>query len=295
VPRKKDEVDVSASNNDVESTPTMADLADPHDLYQKSVQSPDNDMEFVSHSFKEYTGKTLRQFREDFCGTAFLSTHFVAQHAKNEALGVDLDWPTLNWGIKHNVSHLTPDQQKRLSLLNANVLDVHQPRMQMIAALNFSYMVFHDRPTLLQYLTNAKESLLPGGLLVMDIWGGSESLVLQEEPREIENSDDQTIGDFIFTWDQDSFDPFTHRYTTRIHFSFSDESEIRNAFVYDWRLWTIPEMTELMSEAGFQDIHVLWEGTDPDTQEGTQTYHRTEKGDADLAWIAYLVGKSPSG
>jgi SAM-dependent methyltransferase len=286
---------VSSLKNEKAPTPTMADLADPHDLYQKSVQSPDNDMELLSDYFKEYTGKFLRHFREDFCGTAYLSAYFVTQHSKNQALGVDLDWPTLNWGIKHNISTLTPDQQQRVSLVNDNVLDVQRPRVQMIAALNFSYMVFHDRPTLLQYLTNAKESLQPGGLMVLDIWGGSESQVLQEEQREIENSEDENIGDFIFTWDQDTFDPLTHLYTTRIHFSFTDGSEIRNAFVYDWRLWTIPEVTELMAEAGFQDIHVLWEGTDPETNEGTQTYHRAEKGDADLAWIAYIVGKTPSG
>ena len=283
-------------NNQGSSTKlTMAQIADPHDLYQKSVQSPENDMEFLSSYYKEYTGKTLRHFREDFCGTAYLSAHFISQHSKNHALGVDLDWPTLNWGIKHNVSSLTPAQQQRLTLVNDNVLDVHQPRVQMIAALNFSYMVFHDRQTLLQYVTNAKESLKPGGLLVMDIWGGSESQVLQEEPREIDNSEDEQIGDFVFIWDQDTFDPFTHLYTTRIHFSFSDGSEIRDAFVYDWRLWTIPEVTELMTEAGFQDIHVLWEGTDPDTEEGTGMYERAEKGDADQAWIAYLIAKNPSG
>jgi len=274
---------------------TMAQMADPHDLYQKSVQSPENDIEFLADYFKDYTGKPLRHFREDFCGTAYLSSYFVTQHAKNQAIGVDLDWPTLNWGMKHNIAPLTPDQQQRISLVNENVLDVQKPRSQMIAALNFSYMVFHDRPTMLQYLANAKESLEPGGLMVMDIWGGSESQVLQEEQREIENSGDKDIGNFTFTWDQDTFDPFTHFYTTRIHFSFSDDSEIRNAFVYDWRLWTIPEIRELMHEAGFQDIHVLWEGTDPDTNEGTQTYHRAEKGDADLAWIAYIVGKAPSG
>jgi len=274
---------------------TMAQMADPHDLYQKSVQSPENDIEFLADYFKDYTGKPLRHFREDFCGTAYLSSYFVTQHAKNQAIGVDLDWPTLNWGMKHNIAPLTPDQQQRISLVNENVLDVQKPRSQMIAALNFSYMVFHDRPTMLQYLANAKESLEPGGLMVMDIWGGSESQVLQEEQREIENSGDKDIGNFTFTWDQDTFDPFTHFYTTRIHFSFTDDSEIRNAFVYDWRLWTIPEIRELMHEAGFQDIHVLWEGTDPDTHEGTQTYHRAEKGDADLAWIAYIVGKAPSG
>ncbi|MCZ6799083.1 MAG: class I SAM-dependent methyltransferase, partial [Nitrospirae bacterium] len=266
--------------------------ADPYDLYQKSVQSPDNDMNFLADYFKKYTGKALRHFREDFCGTAYLSSYFVTQHATNHALGVDLDWPTLNWGIKHNVSPLTPDQQQRISLVNANVLDIQQPSAQMIVALNFSYMIFHDRPTLLQYLTNAKDSLQSGGVLVLDIWGGSESQVLQEEQREIENSEDEDIGDFIFTWDQDTFDPFTHLYTTRMHFSFADGSELRNAFVYDWRLWTIPEVTELMTDAGFHDIHVLWEGTDPDTQEGTAIYDRTEKGDADLAWIAYIVGKN---
>ncbi len=287
------EVSVTIKKHDSSVSTKMADLADPHDLYQKSVQSPASDMEFLSDYFQEYTGKTLRHFREDFCGTAYLSSYFVTQHAKNYAQGVDLDWPTLNWGIKHNISPLTPDQQQRISLVNANVLDVQQPRAQMIAAMNFSYMVFHDRPTLLQYITNAKQSLQPGGLFVLDIWGGSESLVLQEEQREIKNSQDEQIGDFTFTWDQDAFDPLTYLYTTRMHFSFSDESELRNAFCYDWRLWTIPEVRELMTEAGFRDIHVLWEGTDPKTREGTQTYHRAEKGDADLAWIAYIVGQVP--
>jgi hypothetical protein len=39
----------------------------------------------------------------------------------------------------------------------------------------------------------------------------------------------------------------------------------------------------------------LWEGTDAETNEGTGIYERAEKGDADLAWIAYIVGKTPSG
>ena len=285
---------MKSSNSPAKSSMPIADLADPHDLYQKSVQSPENDIEMLSTYFKSYTKKPLRLFREDFCGTAYLSSYFVTQHPKNQAIGVDLDWPTLNWGIKHNVSALTPDEQQRLSLVNANVLDVRQPLSQLIGAFNFSYMVFRDRPIFLQYLVNAKRSLHPGGLFMLDIWGGSESQVLQEEQREIDNSDDENIGDFIFTWDQDVFDPTTYFCTTRIHFSFRDDSELRNAFVYHWRMWTIPEVTELMKDAGFQDVHFLWEGTDPETQEGTGTYHRVEQGDADPAWIAYIVGKNPT-
>jgi len=90
------------------------------------------------------------------------------------------------------------------------------------------------------------------------------------------------------------FDPSTHFYTTRIHFAFRDGSELRNAFIYDWRLWTMPEVMELMQDAGFQDVHFLWEGTDPETNEGTGTYHRAKKAEADLAWIAYIVGVNPT-
>ena len=272
---------------------TLSDIADIHDLYQKSVQSPDNDMPMLSDYFKEYTGKPLRQFREDFCGTAYLSAYFVTQHAKNQALGVDLDWPTLNWGMKHNLSPLTPDQQTRISLVNENVLDVQQPRMQMIAALNFSYMVFHDRPTLLQYLTNAKESL-PAWRSTRDGYLGREAKVrcFRKNRGKLKIRKTKTLGISF------SHGIKTHSIPSRIY--------IPPAFIFLFRIavksamllstiggsGTIPEVTELMAEAGFKDIHVLWEGTDPDTKEGTQTYHRTEKGDADLAWIAYIVGKN---
>ncbi|MBA3966967.1 MAG: class I SAM-dependent methyltransferase, partial [Nitrospirales bacterium] len=164
---------------------------------------------------------------------------------------------------------------------------------QLTVAMNFSYMVFRDRPTLLQYIRNARRSLQPGGLFVLDIWGGSETQVEQEEHRDIDNPADDGIGDFIFVWDQDVFEPSTYFCTTRIHFLFRDGSELRNAFVYDWRLWTIPEVTELMKEAGFEDVHFLWEGLNAEANEGTGTYHRVEKGDSDPSWIAYLVGQNP--
>lgn len=273
--------------------PTMADLADRHVLYQKSVQGPDSDIPFFEYHYEEYTGQELRNFREDFCGTAALASYFVTVHPENRATGVDLDWPTLNWGIKHNVSCLSPDQQRRINLVHGNVLDRHPSKAQLTVAMNFSYMVFKERPTLLQYFKRAKESLRPGGMFMVDIWGGSESYVLQEEAREVKNSEDDGICDFTFIWDQDVFDPATHHYTTRIHFQFEDGSEMRDAFIYDWRLWTMPEVMELMKEAGFKDVHFLWEGTNKKTNRGTSTYHRMDKGEADSAWIAYIIGVKP--
>ena len=282
------------SRKNAGTRPLMADLADPHALYEKSVQSPDYDIPFFTEYFENYTGRPLRLLREDFCGTAALSAYFVTQHPENRAVGVDLDWPTLNWGIKHNVSPLLVDQQNRLTLIHGNVLDHHPSQVQLAVALNFSYMTFKDRPTLLQYFKRAKESLQPGGMFLLDIWGGSESQVLQEESREIANLEDDGIGDFTFIWDQDAFDPATYFCTMRMHFIFQDGSEMRNAFVYDWRMWTMPEVMELMNEAGFRDVHFLWEGTNRKTNEGTGTYHRVEKGEADLAWVTYIVAFNPN-
>lgn len=271
----------------------MAKLADRHVLYQKSVQGPESDIPFFSYHYKKYTGQTLRHFREDFCGTAALASHFVTAHRDNHAMGVDLDWPTLNWGIKHNVSCLTPNQQQRLNLVNGNVLNHHPSEAQLTVAMNFSYMVFKERPTLLQYFKRAKQSLCPGGMFMVDIWGGSQCFVMQEEPRRVKNRDNDGIGNFTFIWDQDVFDPATHYYTCRIHYAFQDGSEMRNAFVYDWRLWTMPEVMELMREAGFEDVHFLWEGTDKKTGKGTETYRRVKKAEPETAWIAYIIGINP--
>ena len=78
----------------------------------------------------------------------------------------------------------------------------------------------------------------------------------------------------------------------RIHFRFPDGSIMRNAFEYDWRLWTLPEVRELLAEAGFEDIQTYWEGTDPDDEEsGNGEYTPVREGDADPAYICYIVAQ----
>ena len=75
-----------------------------------------------------------------------------------------------------------------------------------------------------------------------------------------------------------------------IHFRFKDGSALSRAFQYDWRLWTLPEIRELLIEAGFERADVYWEGTDKETGEGTDVYRRREHAESDPAWIAYVVG-----
>ena len=64
---------------------------------------------------------------------------------------------------------------------------------------------------------------------------------------------------------------------------------MKKAFTYDWRLWTLPEIRELLIDCGFSQTTVYWEGTDPETGEGNGEYSATESGDDDPSWIAYIV------
>lgn len=264
-----------------------ARTADKHDLYQRSVQAPELDSRFLARMFQKISGRPLRVFREDFCGTFVLSCHVVRLHKDMQVIGVDLHGPTLDWGRKHNLAALDPEEQQRVTLLQQNVLDVREPRADLIAAMNFSYSVFKTRDQITAYIQNSYRALKPGGVFLVDVWGGSETQVLQEEETEQD-------GGFTYIWDQDDFDPLTYNTICKIHFGFKDGSRLRNAFVYDWRLWTIPELREIMEATGFVDVHVLWEGTETDTGEGNGVFRRVKRGDPDEAWIAYVVGSKPA-
>jgi len=260
-----------------------ARTADRYVLYQQSVQSPESDARFFTRYFRKWAGRPLRVLREDFCGTALLCCEFVRMHKENIAIGVDLDSATLAWGQVHNLGRLPPPMRERVHLARANVLELRQPMVDAIAALNFSYSVFKTRREMGAYLEVTHASLAPGGMLFLDAWGGGDTQFLMKERRRLPG--------FDYIWDQAAFDPITYGIVCRIHFEFRDGTRMRNAFIYDWRLWTLPELRELMTEAGFEDIHVLWEGTDRKTGKGNGVFRRVEKGGKEKAWVAYVVGR----
>ncbi|MBL8738871.1 MAG: class I SAM-dependent methyltransferase [Planctomycetes bacterium] len=264
--------------------PLTARTADRHVLYQKSVQAPEADARFYDRWFRKYAGRPLRLLREDFCGTAVLACHHVKRHPENRAIGVDLHWPTLAWGRIHNVRPLLSEaQQQRLQLLQKNVLEVQKPAADAILALNFSYSVFKVRADLLAYLKNCHRSLRPGGVLFLDAWGGPD--VLQAK------TDKTRHRGFVYEWEQRRYDPISHDIECAIHFAFPDGTRLRDAFVYEWRLWTLAELRELFAEAGFTTIDVLWEGTDQASGGGNGVFRKTVRGGMDEAWIAIVVGQ----
>ena len=138
------------------------------------------------------------------------------------------------------------------------------------------------RPALLAYFEQARSTLRRGGLFAIDVYGGADAQRRQIETRELEG--------FDYEWDQDLFDPITHDVVNHIHFRFPDGTRLRRAFTYEWRLWSLPELQELLHEAGFAKVTVYWEEID-DEGEGSGEYSPATVGDADPGWVCFIVAE----
>lgn len=255
--------------------------SDKHALYQLAVQSPVEDARFLARLYRSIRRREPRHLREDFCGTALLCAAWVRGRRERTAEGHDLSGPTLAWGRRHNFPPLGA-RAARIELVQADVRTSSRRRPDVRCAQNFSYFVFHRRRELVDYFTSVRRDLAPGGIFVLDIYGGSEAAEVMEEERKIDEG-------FTYVWDQRRYDPATGRYRTAIHFRFQDGSEMRNAFTYDWRLWTLPEVKDALQEAGFPRVDSYWEGTSADGEGGNGIYRRSEKGENCPAWVTYLV------
>ncbi len=260
---------------------TMASQADKYLLYQRAVQEPDADLNFVTRVFKKRFGRAPRLLREDFCAAANTACHWVRRHRENVAWGVDLDPEPLAWGKKNNAERLLdPGQRERLHLIQGDVLEPREPKVEVVLAQNFSYFLFDTRPALRRYFEVARAGLQDEGLLVLDLYGGPDAQRMGEEVTD--------HGAFDYVWDQAHYDAITNRSVCHIHFRFPDKSELRRAFTYSWRLWTIPEVRELLEEAGFRVTEAYWEGTTPEG-EGDGVYRLRTSAENEDAWLAYVV------
>ncbi len=262
---------------------TIASVADRYEYYEKAVQCVEPEITFVEQSFLALRGHNAKILREDFCGTAKVCCEWVRRNTSNRAFGLDLSQEALDWATRHNLSRLNAHQRNRIELTLVDVLDYSGQKADMILGMNFSYQVFRTRQTLGQYFKKARQGLNDNGVLFIDAYGGHESW------REVKEK--TSHEDFKYYWHQARFDPITGHILCHIHFKFKDGSKMKKAFTYNWRMWTLPELQELMLEAGFSKVTVYWEGTDETTGEGNGEYTPAEHGQDDPCWIVYLAAE----
>lgn len=224
-----------------------------HDLYETCVQS----VEHLAPLLRAIHGGSPRVLGEDFSGTAALCYEWVKRdHAR--AIAVDLD----SEALAHHPDH------DRVSKVVSDVSTVPDA-CDVLFVGNFSIGYHHTRAALVEYLRHARSRLNPGGVFVCDTYGGESSYTIGEVHRPT-----PLPGGYIcrYTWEQRSADPTTAMVTDVIHFRIEKagviEHEMFDAFVYEWRLWSVPELRDAMAEAGFPTTQVFAKLADAWDDEG---------------------------
>jgi hypothetical protein len=281
---REDGIEIRPANKRMNARFTAA-TADRHELYQLAVQSPEADLAFLRRAHGRWNRRPPRHLREDFCGTALLCATWTKRDGCT-AEGFDLDPEPLAWGAVHNLEPLG----RRASRVVLHQKDVrgksHKPA-DIRVAQNFSYWVFRERMQLLEYFRSVRADLARGGLFAIDVYGGPDATEEIEDTRRVE-------GGFTYVWDQSRYLPGSGEYTCHIHFRFRDGSEMRRAFSYRWRFWNLPELRDLLREAGFRRVEAWFEQSEESDREGrgNGSFRLDESGESChdcAAWVAYLI------
>ena len=125
-------------------------------------------------------------------------------------------------------------------------------------------------------------------IMIMDMMGGGDCYIEgQVDKRTIKKGK----KGFRYHWRQDSFNPINHDASFYISFHFKDGSKLKNAFEYHWRFWTIPEVREMLEEAGFSETSIYWDMEDEKEDEDDEDWQCLEEAESAPCWICYIVAK----
>jgi hypothetical protein len=252
---------------------------DRHLLYELCTQTPARDVALL----RAIHGGAPRLLGEDFAGTAALSRAWVAAVRGGRAIAVDHDGDVL----------ARAGRSRRIARRVADVRAVRD-RCDLLVALNFSIGELHARADLVDYLRGARRRLTRGGLFACDLYGGRGAwrTGTLRERRALPRG-----GKVDYEWEQRSADLLSGRVVDALHFRVSPKrggrgTELRDAFVYDWRLWSPPELGDALRDAGFAAVE--WWSRFEHARDGQGRLHplRHAAGD-ELAddWCLFVVGR----
>lgn len=228
-------------------------MLDRFDLYELCVQSPEYDVRMLD----AIHGRSPRTLGEDFCGSAATSRAWVALGAGRRAVAVDSDLATLERAQSKDPGG------GRITYVLADVLEARD-RCDVITVQNFSICELRERPLLVRYLAHARSRLARRGVFACDIYAGSDVFFTGRIRREVVAPSGERV---TYTWEHRTTDPLRARVQNAMHFvvrpprtargrsgASARTLRINDAFVYDWRLWSPPELADAMIEAGFARV-----------------------------------------
>lgn len=267
---------------------------DRYNLYELAVTDPPRLARFLD----AVHGHSPKILREDFSGSGALARYWAGISHRHRSIAVDRDPDPLDRIA--DTARLTP---RRVDVLRA------RDKADIIATVNFPLGYWHSRASLLKYLRHARACLRPRGILAADTYGGTDAYTPSTTTTRLRTADSTRID---YTWEQRTADPVTARVLNAMHFRVHARPSrgsrvsaaasrrttparpgvIRDAFVYDWRLWSIPELVDAMAEAGFRKVEVYHRMGEAIDQDGKLWVRPTDPGD-DLgrSWVVYVVGR----
>jgi hypothetical protein len=214
---------------------------------------------------------------------AALCAAWCASDARRTATGTDLDEVELAWGAAHVLPAAAGggDAPERMCLLLADVRDdplaaprlasgwgcafwhdaawkeLRARRADVACALNSAICFMHSREDADRYCRQARAMTAAPGIFVMDLQGGATMEKALTQRTRLPSCD--------YLWSQDGFDPVSRLISCHIGFRLRGRRgapppptppALRRAFSYRWRLWTLPEVCDMLRQAGFASTHV---------------------------------------
>ncbi len=260
-----------------------------YDLYELTVQNPAALVPFL----RAVHGHEPRVLGEDFCGSGALAQAWVGLVAGGRAIAVDVD-PEPLARLKRSRNSI------KLTVVRSDVRRVPATRkVDLIFVGNFSIGEIHDRRELVKYLKVARARLnrgSGGGVFVCDTYGGETAFTRGGVTRMHPGPPDDPTVRIRYTWQQREADPLTGLVENALHYRVERAGtvvqEISDAFVYRWRLWSVPELRDAMREAGFKTTEVYAKLADAKDSEGNH-YVRpiVNSEEFDESFIVCVVGR----
>ena len=261
-------------------------VPDRYDLYELCVQ----DAPTMARFLLAVHGGAPRVMREDFCGGGAVAREWAALGRGYRAIGVDLDEGAL---ARLRAQAAAARVAGRVRCVRADVMDCVL-RADVISATNFPIGYWHTRRDLVKYLRATRRRLSRGGIFVCDMYGGASALKRMKKRRVVPLGSERAAGRSVeYTWEQRRADAATQRVIDALHFRVKRAgrvvAELRDAFIYDWRLWSIAELREAMEEAGFRSVEVYDRLADAVDDKGRVYVRQAEELGRD--WVVYLVAR----
>ena len=231
-------------------------------------------------------GNKATIFREDFCSTFLNSLTWVKSNPKNVAYAIDLDPVPLQYGKEVHIKTLREDQKKRLHVVNDNVMTVKTPKVQIISISNFSICFLKKRKDMLAYFKACLSALQPKGLFIFDLLGGEELPEDEEDATNFKLPDGQKA---TYYWEHASYNVLSNEAEFYIHYKIKGQKKMNRVFSYDWRMWSLPELKDLLLDAGYSRVDFYWEGDEKNGNGGNGIYRKAQKAKSCPIWLAYIV------